>query len=61
LPALCVPIDILVSTAPYLGEGFDDASLDTLFPTMPISWPGTLARYVGYLRRGHHAKREVNV
>jgi hypothetical protein len=35
----------VLATGRYLGEGFDDASLDTLFLTMPISWKGTLAQY----------------
>lgn len=52
---------LLLATGRYLGEGFDDASLDTLFLTMPISWRGTLAQYVGRLHREHHAKREVIV
>jgi superfamily II DNA or RNA helicase len=50
-----------LATGRYLGEGFDDASLDTLFLTMPISWKGTLAQYAGRLHREHHAKREVIV
>ena len=50
---------MIVATGRYLGEGFDDARLDTLFPTMPISWRGTLAQYAGRLHRLHHAKREV--
>src|ERR1700674_2554820 len=29
---------VLMATGRYLGEGFDDARLDTLFLTMPISW-----------------------
>jgi superfamily II DNA or RNA helicase len=29
---------LVLATGRYLGEGFDDASLDTLFLTMPISW-----------------------
>ncbi len=52
---------LLLATGRDLGEGFDDASLDTLFLTMPISWRGTLAQYVGRLHREHHAKREVIV
>ena len=52
---------LVLATGRYLGEGFDDASLDTLFLTMPISWKGTLAQYVGRLHREHHAKRVVVV
>ena len=52
---------LVLATGRYLGEGFDDASLDTLFLTMPISWKGPLAQYVGRLHREHHAKREVIV
>ena len=52
---------LLLATGRHLGEGFDDASLDTLFLTMPISWRGTLAQYVGRLHREHYAKREVIV
>ena len=50
---------ILVATGRYLGEGFDDARLDTLFLTMPISWRGLLAQYAGRLHRLHPAKRNV--
>ena len=50
---------MLVATGRYLGEGFDDARLDTLFLTMPISWRGTLAQYAGRLHRLHASKRDV--
>jgi superfamily II DNA or RNA helicase len=50
---------VIVATGRYLGEGFDDARLDTLFLTMPISWRGILAQYAGRLHRLHAAKREV--
>jgi superfamily II DNA or RNA helicase len=50
---------VLVATGRYLGEGFDDARLDTLFLTMPIAWRGTLAQYAGRLHRLHASKRDV--
>ena len=52
---------ILISTGRYIGEGFDDARLDTLFLAMPVSWKGVLAQYVGRLHRSHPGKREVLV
>ncbi len=52
---------IIIATGRYLGEGFDDARLDTLFLVMPVSWKGTLAQYVGRLHRLHHAKSVVRI
>lgn len=51
----------VVATGRYLGEGFDDSRLDTLFLALPISWKGTLAQYVGRLHRAHPGKTEVRV
>ncbi len=52
---------LILATGRYIGEGFDDQRLDTLFLTMPISWKGTLAQYVGRLHRQHDGKTEVLV
>ncbi|MCC6392953.1 MAG: DEAD/DEAH box helicase family protein [Bryobacterales bacterium] len=52
---------VLLATGKYIGEGFDDPRLDTLFVTLPVSWRGTVAQYVGRLHRLHEAKREVRV
>jgi superfamily II DNA or RNA helicase len=61
---LCVPEPeerLVLSTGRFLGEGFDDSRLDTLFLVSPISWRGTLAQYVGRLHREHEGKGEVRV
>lgn len=52
---------LIIATGRYIGEGFDDALLDTLFLAMPISWRGTLQQYVGRLNRIHENKRVVRV
>jgi superfamily II DNA or RNA helicase len=52
---------VLLATGRYIGEGFDDSRLDTLFLTLPVSWHGTIAQYVGRLHRLHNGKTEVRV
>ena len=59
-----IPVDeprVLLATGRYIGEGFDDSRLDTLFLTLPVSWRGTIAQYVGRLHRLNECKREVRV
>ena len=50
---------VIAATGRYLGEGFDDERLDTLFLALPISWRGTLTQYAGRLHRLNAAKKEV--
>jgi superfamily II DNA or RNA helicase/very-short-patch-repair endonuclease len=52
---------LLLATGKFIGEGFDDARLDTLFLVMPVSWHGTVAQYVGRLHRRHEGKKELRV
>ena len=52
---------VVLATGKYIGEGFDDARLDTLFLTLPVSWRGTITQYVGRLHRLHEGKCEVRV
>ena len=42
-----------------LGEGFDDARLDTLFLSLPIAWRRTVAQYAGRVNRNYDLKGEV--
>ncbi len=51
----------LVATGKFIGEGFDEPRLDTLFLAMPISWKGTLQQYAGRLHRLYENKNEVQV
>jgi superfamily II DNA or RNA helicase len=50
---------IIVATGRFIGEGFDEPRLDTLFLAMPISWKGTLQQYAGRLHRLFAGKKEV--
>jgi superfamily II DNA or RNA helicase/very-short-patch-repair endonuclease len=52
---------VILATGKHVGEGFDDARLDTLFLTLPVSWRGTVAQYAGRLHRLYDGKREVRV
>jgi superfamily II DNA or RNA helicase len=52
---------LVLATGRFIGEGFDDARLDTLFLAMPVSWKGTLVQYAGRLHRKHHGKNEVRI
>src|SRR5206468_2930324 len=52
---------IVLATGRFIGEGFDEPRLDTLFLAMPISWRCTLQQYAGRLHREHADKHEVRI
>ena len=52
---------IILATGSYIGEGFDDSSLDVLFLTMPISGITKVTQYTGRLHRKNENKKEIIV
>ena len=52
---------VIISTGKYIGEGFDEKKLDTLFLVSPFRWNGTLEQYVGRLHRQNEGKEVVEV
>lgn len=52
---------IILATGKYIGEGFDDARLDTLFLLLPISFEGRVEQYAGRLHREHEGKTDVRI
>lgn len=52
---------VILATGKYIGEGFDDDRLDTLFLTMPFRWRGTSQQYIGRLNRRKTGKEEICV
>ena len=52
---------VIVAIGKYIGEGFDEPRLDTLFLAMPVSWKGRLSQYAGRLHRNCEGKKEIYV
>lgn len=52
---------VLFATGRYIGEGFDEPDLDTLFLAMPVSWKGVIQQYAGRLHRVSDIKKDVRV
>jgi superfamily II DNA or RNA helicase len=52
---------LLIATGKFIGEGFDDARLNTPFLALPISWKGTLQQYAGRLHRAAEGNHVVQI
>ncbi|MBI4596494.1 MAG: DEAD/DEAH box helicase family protein [Candidatus Tectomicrobia bacterium] len=52
---------LIIATGQYIGEGFDDPRLDTLFLTMPVSFRGKIVQYAGRLNRLYEGKKETRI
>jgi len=59
-PGVQAPL-LAVATGPFIGEGFDNPILDTLFLAAPIAFKGRLVQYVGRILRSYPDKETAEV
>jgi superfamily II DNA or RNA helicase len=52
---------LVLAMAQFLGEGFDDARLDSMHLAMPSRFEGTLEQYAGRLQRWHENKDMIEI
>lgn len=52
---------LVVATGPYVGEGFDCPTLDTLFLAAPIAFKGRLVQYAGRILRPYPGKETAEI
>jgi superfamily II DNA or RNA helicase len=52
---------LILATGQYIGEGFNDPRLDTLFLVMPFSFKGKMVQYAGRLHRLYPGKTETRI
>lgn len=52
---------LIIATGSYIGEGFDEPRLDTLFLTMPSSFKGRIVQYAGRLHRQYADKQSIRI